>query len=184
MPIRGYEGLYEASDWGRVRCLNYRRTGQVKVMKGRKSIVGYIRIQLSKNGIQRDFLVHRLVWESFNGPIPEGYELDHLSTERSDNRLSNLRCVTCKENNNNPITKIKRYKGVRKACGKSVLQINKETGKVIKRWECAIDAHRELGVDFRSISACCKGKVKSAGGYRWIYFMPPALIYSQQGLGS
>lgn len=48
--------------------------------------------------------MHRLIWETFNGEIPEGYEIDHINTIRTDNRLENLRLVSHKENCNNPIS--------------------------------------------------------------------------------
>lgn len=53
--------------------------------------------------------IHRIIWETFNGKIPEGYEIDHINTIRNDNRLENLRLVTPKENCNNPLT-IEHYK--------------------------------------------------------------------------
>lgn len=49
--------------------------------------------------------VHRIIWETFYGEIPNGYQIDHINTVRTDNRLENLRLVTCKENGNNPLTK-------------------------------------------------------------------------------
>ena len=52
-----------------------------------------------------NILVHRLVFETFKGEIPEGNEIDHINTVKNDNRLSNLRCVTHKENLNNTITR-------------------------------------------------------------------------------
>ena len=48
--------------------------------------------------------IHRIVWETFNGEIPKGFQIDHINTIRNDNRLINLRCVTTSENLNNPIT--------------------------------------------------------------------------------
>ena len=45
--------------------------------------------------------VHRLVWEEANGPIPSGMQLDHINGDVRDNRLSNLRLVTHKENGHN-----------------------------------------------------------------------------------
>lgn len=45
--------------------------------------------------------VHRIIYETFIGEIPDGYEIDHINTIRTDNRLENLRCVTCKENHHN-----------------------------------------------------------------------------------
>lgn len=50
--------------------------------------------------------LHRLVWETFVGEIHEGYEIDHINTIRDDNRIENLRCVTHKENVNNPLSKL------------------------------------------------------------------------------
>lgn len=51
------------------------------------------------------FLVHRAVYETFIGEIPEDCEIDHINTKRDDNRLENLRAVTHKENTRNPLTK-------------------------------------------------------------------------------
>ncbi len=45
--------------------------------------------------------MHRYLWEAINGPIPEGMEIDHISGNRSDNRLENLRLVTRRENGQN-----------------------------------------------------------------------------------
>lgn len=61
---------------------------------------GYLRV-LTKIGKKR---VHRVIYETFVGTIPDGYEIDHINNIRNDNRLENLRCVTHKENMNNPIS--------------------------------------------------------------------------------
>lgn len=57
----------------------------------------------------KTFYVHRLVWKTFNGEIPDGYEIDHKNTVRDDNRLDNLRLVSSSENKRNPIT-IEKYR--------------------------------------------------------------------------
>lgn len=49
--------------------------------------------------------VNKLVWETFVGDVPDGYELDHINTIRTDNSVDNLKLVTHKENMNNPITR-------------------------------------------------------------------------------
>ena len=72
---------------------------------GTKKLNGYITVTL--NGKQ--LLAHRIVWEAFNGEIPEGMEIDHINAIRNDNRLENLRLTTPKENRNNPHT-IEHYK--------------------------------------------------------------------------
>jgi hypothetical protein len=49
----------------------------------------------------KSFLIHRLVWELFNGPIPEGLDIDHIDHDRQNNRIENLRAVTHAENQRN-----------------------------------------------------------------------------------
>ena len=46
--------------------------------------------------------VHRLVYMTFVDEIPEGMQIDHIDGDASNNNLDNLRCVTPKENSNNP----------------------------------------------------------------------------------
>lgn len=41
---------------------------------------------------------HRVIYEMLVGEIPEGYEIDHINGDRSDNRIENLRCVTKRDN--------------------------------------------------------------------------------------
>ena len=55
---------------------------------------GYI--QFRYNGVI--YRAHRVIWEMFNGPIPDGMEIDHQNHNRADNRLANLRVVTKQEN--------------------------------------------------------------------------------------
>lgn len=50
-----------------------------------------------------------------------------------------------------------------------VLQISAIDGFVIKRWNCAADAERELCVSKAKICACCRGYRKTTGGFRWEY---------------
>lgn len=60
---------------------------------------GYKRVILcAPNGKRRRALVHRLVLEAFVGPCPRGMEACHENGIRDDNRLSNLRWDTRKNN--------------------------------------------------------------------------------------
>jgi hypothetical protein len=43
-------------------------------------------------------MVHRIIWQSFNGPIPDGFEINHKNGVKHDNRLVNLEPVTKSEN--------------------------------------------------------------------------------------
>jgi hypothetical protein len=62
--ILGYEGLYQVSNLGNVRSLNYRRSGKTKLLK-QATDNGYKRVKLSKNGKKKKYWVHRLVAIAF-----------------------------------------------------------------------------------------------------------------------
>ena len=69
----------------------------------------YIRVyvwdyETNKNISKR---LHRLVWETFKGEILENMQIDHIDGNPANNALDNLKCVTAKENSNNPNTKWK-----------------------------------------------------------------------------
>lgn len=58
----------------------------------------YLRFSGYYNLNGKHFLVHRAVWEAFNGPIPEGYDIDHIDGNPKNNNLSNLQAITHSEN--------------------------------------------------------------------------------------
>ena len=78
---------------------------------------GYLRIGLIDNNKKRKtFLIHRLVYEAFNEPIPEGFEIKHIDGNRDNNNLTNLRLLslTHKEKRNEYYKKNKdKYKEYR-----------------------------------------------------------------------
>ena len=97
--ISNYEGFYEVSSLGRVRSLP--RNGTVKrinILTRQLNKRGYPRIQLSKTGLQKTLLVHRLVAQAFLGPCAEGYEVNHKDFDRANNTLSNLEYLTHQQN--------------------------------------------------------------------------------------
>lgn len=101
--IKGYEGRYQVSSFGNVRSLNYRRTGESKLMNCWVNSNGYIRVELQKPNVKK--MVHVLVAETFLGERPmENYEVDHINTIRTDNRPENLHWVSKSENSRNPLT--------------------------------------------------------------------------------
>jgi group I intron endonuclease len=51
---------------------------------------------------------------------------------------------------------------------KAINQYDKQMN-FIRRWESMSDVQRELGINQSSITKCCRGKCKSAGGYCWAY---------------
>lgn len=111
--IKGYEGRYQVSNQGRVRSLNRIITNcrgreqivKEKILKPENVFDGYERVYLCRNGKRKHFRVATLVFEAFNGSIPEGLEIDHINDIRTDNHLENLRAVSHRANCWNPITR-------------------------------------------------------------------------------
>ena len=58
---------------------------------------GYLQVGIAG----KNYPVHRLIWEAFNGPTHDGMEIDHINRIRTDNSLENLRLVTHTQNNRN-----------------------------------------------------------------------------------
>lgn len=58
----------------------------------------YLRFSGHYNLNGKHFLVHRAVWEAFNGEIPEGYDIDHIDGNPHNNKLENLQAITRAEN--------------------------------------------------------------------------------------
>lgn len=103
--IKGYEGYYQVSSYGRVRSLERTSTtGQHlrdTIMKNCNDRGGYAFVGLWKDGKKRNFKIHRLVLENFK-PIEEMEKLDcnHVDEDKTNNRLENLEWMTRKENLN------------------------------------------------------------------------------------
>ena len=196
--IEGYEGLYQASNLGRVKSLDrivVTKTNISRLMKGKVLTIvpdpnNYMKVLLSKEGKQQIYLVHRLVAQAFI-PNPDNKpEIDHINTDRTDNRVENLQWVTRKENCNNPLTKEKiaafdrtrvfstetrqkislalkgKIKKLRQKTMKPILQLSLN-GDIVKRWDSATQAQKELGIT--NISDCLRLRCKTAGGYVWKY---------------
>lgn len=103
--IPGYEGLYEASDTGRVRSVDREVTyadGTVRQYKGQvltPSKAKYWRVSLSpESGKRKTVSVHVAVLAAFVGPRPTGHVARHLNDNKDDNRLANLAYGTYREN--------------------------------------------------------------------------------------
>ena len=92
--IKGYEGIYQVSNEGRVWSVK-----NEIYMKPLDSH-GYCRVALSKNRKQTKHLIHLLVYEASVGEIPEGMQVNHKDENRANNCLWNLELLTPKDNIN------------------------------------------------------------------------------------
>lgn len=96
--IKGYEGIYQVSNLGNVKRLNYRGTGKERLLKNYLGCVGYYKICLSKDGKVTTVNIHRLISQTFI-PNPENKpQVNHINGIKTDNNIKNLEWVTSKEN--------------------------------------------------------------------------------------
>ncbi|WP_145574135.1 HNH endonuclease signature motif containing protein [Yersinia alsatica] len=58
---------------------------------------GYLQAMI----LGKNRMIHRIIWEMNNGPIPEGIQVDHIDHNRTNNRIENMRIVTHQQNNQN-----------------------------------------------------------------------------------
>lgn len=147
---------YEVSSLGRVRNVI---TGYI--LKGYKSN-GYSRILLRDiNGIAKQKFIHVLVASAFLG-VHEDMTVDHIYHDKDDNTVWNLRWATKRGQSLN------RTKYTCK--GRPIIQLDLQ-GNFIRKWDKMKDASEALGILAGCITAACKGKQHTAGGYKWKYYI-------------
>lgn len=187
--ILGYENSYIVYDNGTVESLDR----YVKVLskygkshkhfiKGRilKHVInnkGYHTVNLTKNGIQKRYLVSRLVAQAFI-PNPNNYpEVDHIDENKDNNCVGNLRWCTRQFNNTHGIQSREGREKTSEFRMKKIRMYDKN-GNLLKIYKGIRIAERETGINNRNIVHCCKdnliekGRMKNnhtCGGYIWRY---------------
>lgn len=97
-PIEGTDGRYEVSNTGKVRSMNYNKTGKVKELKQKTDRYGYQTVILHVNKKQVYPTVHRLVAQAFVPNDENKPQVNHISGDKTDNSSENLEWCTASEN--------------------------------------------------------------------------------------
>jgi hypothetical protein len=126
-------------------------------------------------------MYHKVLWEHFNGEVPEGYELNHIDENKLNFQLSNLELMTHKENinygtrNSRASEKNKGRKmspqlleKIKEITSKKVYQYTKD-GMLVCEYPSAHEAARKTNFSRGNITACCLGLRKTTNGYKWSY---------------
>lgn len=91
-----YIGYYRASSLGRILSLY---GSGARLLKAHPAGRGrYLQVRLCRDGVQRHWYIHQLVALAFIGPCPEGKEVNHKDTNKTNNRTGNLEYLTKPEN--------------------------------------------------------------------------------------
>jgi hypothetical protein len=172
-----FEGLYQVSNLGNVKSLKYWKE---KILKYWIDTRGYCYVNLYKKGTIKTFSIHRLIGLYFINNSKNKPEINHKNGIKSDNRVENLEWCTHSENIKHNYSAL---------WFKSVYQINHPTlwkfwklhhwakkvnqytkqWEFIKTWDSIIDANRFYNIS--DVSAVCRWNRKTAGGYKWKYFI-------------
>lgn len=180
--VVGYEGLYQVSNLGRIKHLaveaasgtgHYAKIETIKKQNLMKN--GYWVVDLYKDNVRKTWLVHRLVALAFI-PNPDNLPcVNHIDSDRANCVISNLEWCTASQNAKHSYDTNKRREkmnwkiGAENKNSKAVLMLDKISRKVLRTFDCIMDAERELGVLNNNIVNCLRGRSKTAGGYIWIY---------------
>ena len=166
--VKGYEGLYQVSNMGRVKSLGRKdRFGRVikeRILEPAVTHNGYLRVGLHVDGKRKMLRVHRLVCEAFHENPDNKSEVNHVNEDKTDNRACNLEWSTRTENCNHG----SRNERVAKVLSKPIGQFSLD-GKLIKVWQSACEARRQTGFDEGYVGAVARGKFKQAYGFIWKY---------------
>ena len=163
VDIKDFEGLYQVSNYGRVKSLNYRNTGREKILKAIRKDNDRLYVFLYKNGVAKQVDIHRLVAEAFL-PNPEHKpDVHHKDKNPQNNNVENLIWLTKKEHRaEHP----EQYEAVaktnKKVFSKPINQYDLD-GNFIKKWSSAMDVERELGFHHANLLKCCKGGYNRKG---------------------
>lgn len=186
--IKGYETLYQVSNLGRIKRLfrvvirsdGRRRTFCESISKGNLHSDGYYVINLTKNGICKHKMVHRLVAETFL-PNPNHYPvIHHIDTNKTNERADNLMWCSYSFNTKHSYEFEGHRPSMKGVLGKDnphsipIVQISLQ-GKVLTHFANTEEAARRLNVNHSNITACIKKRKKTAYGYLWSVDEPKSI---------
>lgn len=178
--IEDYEGLYQVSNTGKVRSLDriddIGRKIKGRILADRFDKKGYLSVALNKNAKTKYKKVHRLVAEAFIPNLKKLPQINHKNEIKTDNNVGNLEWCSNKYNANygTKVDRMLKTRGQERKIKrpdnrrKKVIQYDLN-GNFIKIWNSATEVKQELKIHNGDIGKCCKGKHKTAGGYKWKY---------------
>lgn len=120
---------------------------------------------MTDTGKRVNKMIHRLMAETFL-PNPDNLpEIDHIDGNALNNNLDNLRWVTKKENQNNPISRERRYKAIIDKQGIPIKAFY--NGEFVGNFTCLMEAARKFNLHCTLISKRVRGKIDNVNGYKF-----------------
>lgn len=163
--IQGFEGLYQVSNYGRVKLLEHTfttKTGKVCTVPGKikkpSNVKGYCHVVLDACGKVKNISVHRLVARAFI-PNPDNKpQVNHIDGNKKNNHVDNLEWVTGEEN-------------IQHAFDTGLMPVKAQPVLMdgVVRFDSITKCARHVGVDNHEIRRALQGKYKTVHGHTFAY---------------
>ena len=176
-PVKGYNGLYEVSNYGRVKRLPYNSRGKTKgrkrvfvrhydggILKGSVCKNGYRRVTLTKNGKNKFYHIHSIVAQAFILNSKHLPCINHKNEDKTDNRVENLEYCSFKYNNEYNGCKERARRTRISKIGRPCRATNIKDGSV-REFPSLSEAWRKLGISRSGIYSAVRKACKKCNGY-------------------
>lgn len=165
--IYGYEGLYQVSNLGNVKSVKRQvivkgfqddiiGNKKERLLTKTKKDNGYLRVTLHKDGKEKKLLIHRLVANAFIPKVDGKEQINHIDGNKENNNVNNLEWCNNYENGYHRDFTLNKKRKIRCI----------EKGTIYNSF---YDIKKEMNINTSNVCQCCKGKIKTSGGYRWEY---------------
>lgn len=174
--ILDFEWLYQVSNLGNIKSLNYNRTWKEQFLKPRLTKWWYGYVGLCSSKLKKSYRINRLVWQAFIWLNINNVKMFvcHKDDNPLNNSVDNLFLGTCKDNMQDCANKWRtpmywkwitwKYHPNSKEVGQYAID-----WVLIRCWENAAMAQDKLNINFRWISNSCLWKQRTAWGFIWKY---------------
>lgn len=185
--VDGYEGLYQVSSEGRIKCLptlpnDTMDSYQKKLLKKEKiktlslTRYGYLAVTLYKFGVASRKHVHRFVATAFLENPQNKSQVNHKNGIKTDNRIENLEWCTASENMKHAyaigIKKVSKNglgrRNEKHVLSKKINQLSLD-GEYIRTFPSISEVDRVFNKKRSTVSLCLSGRQKTAMNYKWEY---------------